>query len=566
MAKYEMSLGPYRSAVDEALKKIGSNRIIERIWDMDHTVWKKEPEEITNRLGWLRSPMSMRQRITELTAFTDEVRSAGCTQALLLGMGGSSLASDMMRQTFGVKEGYLDLAVLDSTDPAAVAYQAGRIDPAKCITIVSSKSGTTTEVLSFFKYFYNRTAQAIGKDNTGDHFIAITDPGNSLNDLAQKCRFRKVFAGDVTIGGRFSVLSIFGLLPAALMGLDIALLLDRAVAMVEACENTNVSLSGINEGLKLGAALGALARNGRDKLTFFISEEAASFGDWVEQLIAESTGKEGNGILPVIGETPDSPELYGKDRAFVSIKLPGDVPDEPSLGKLADMGHPVIRIFLDDIYDLGAQFFLWEFATSVAGNVLNINPFDQPNVESAKVLSRKAMDDYRKQGRLSTDAPALIDKNIYVFADSPSSTLRQAVHNFLSDAVDGAYISIQAYINPDREVNKALKSLRLCLLDIYRIPTTLGYGPRFLHSTGQLHKGDAGKGLFIQITCNDVQDLPIPDEAGSDNSSMTFGILKAAQAIGDAAALKAAGRKLIRLHIAGSNIPSAIEVITEALR
>jgi len=544
MAKCEMSLGPYRSAVEEALRKIGSNRIIERIWDMDHTVWKKEPEEITNRLGWLRSPLSMRQRITELKAFTDEVRSAGFTQALLLGMGGSSLASDTMRQTFGVKEGYLDLAVLDSTDPAAVAYQAGRIDPAKCLTIVSSKSGTTTEVLSFFKYFYNRTAQAIGRDKAGDHFIAITDPGNSLNDLAQKCRFRKVFAGDVTIGGRFSVLSIFGLLPAALMGLDIALLLDRAVAMVAACENTNVSLSGVNEGLRLGAALGALARNGRDKLTFFISEEAAGFGDWAEQLI----------------------ELYGRDRVFVSMKLPGDASPVPSLGRLADMGHPVIRIFLDDIYDLGAQFFLWEFAISVAGSVLNINPFDQPDVESAKVLSRKAMDDYRRQGRLSTEAPALIDKNIYVFADSPSSTLRQAVHHFLSDAVHGAYISIQAYINPDREVNRALKSLRLCLSDTYRIPTTLGYGPRFLHSTGQLHKGDAGKGLFIQITCNDVKDLPIPDEAVSDDSSMTFGILKAAQAIGDAAALKAAGRKLIRLHIAGSDIPSALEVITQALR
>jgi glucose-6-phosphate isomerase len=566
MAKIEMSLGPYRVAVKDAFKKIGNNKIIKRIWDMDHTVWKMDPEEITNRLGWLRSPMNMRQRVTELKTFTDEVRSAGYTHALLLGMGGSSLAPDMLRRAFGVQDGFLDLAVLDSTDPAAVAALAEAVNPEKRLFIVSSKSGTTAEVLSFFKYFYNQTIISVGKDKAGEHFIAITDPGNSFNDVAATLRFRKVFAGDTTIGGRFSALSVFGLVPGSLMGMDTTLLLDRAIASAEACGHNDRSWSGLNDGAKLGAALGALAGSGRDKLTFFIAEKIASFGDWVEQLIAESTGKERKGILPVIGEAPDSPELYGNDRVFISIRLPGDDTLEPELGRLSDAGHPVIRIFLDDIYDLGGQFFCWEFAVAVAGHVLGINPYDQPDVESAKVLSRKAMDEYRRNGRLSTQAAALMDKDISVFSDSPSSGLSQSMQAFFSHIQEGSYISIQAYIAPTIETERALQAFRLVLLDKYRIPTTLGFGPRFLHSTGQLHKGDAGKGLFIQITCNDVFDLAIPDEAASESSSMTFGILKAAQAMGDGEALKAAGRQFIRLHISGPDITAAINRVAQEVR
>ncbi len=566
MAKIEMSLGPYRVAVENSFKKIETNTIIKRIWDMDYTVWKKEPDEITNRLGWLRSPMNMRQRTTELKTFTDEVRSEGYTHALLLGMGGSSLAPDMLKRTFGVQDGFLDLAVLDSTDPAAVKALAEIGNPEKRLFIVSSKSGTTAEVLSFFKYFYNQTIKSVGKDKAGEHFVAITDPGNPYNEVASKLRFRKVFAGDTTIGGRFSALSVFGLVPGSLMGMDTTLLLDRAIACAEACAQNDCSWSGLNEGAKLGAALGALACAGRDKLTFFIAEKVTGFGDWVEQLVAESTGKEGKGMLPVIGEPPDSTELYGNDRVFISIKLPGEDTIEPDLGRLSDAGHPVIRIFLDDIYDLGGQFFLWEFAVAVAAHVLGINPYDQPDVESAKVLSRKAMDEYHQKGCLRTQTPSLIDKDISVFSDSPSSSLSRMLEDFFSHIQEGSYISIQAYTNPTREIERALQALRLGLLDKYRIPTTLGFGPRFLHSTGQLHKGDAGKGLFIQITCDDAFDLAIPDEAGSENSSMTFGILKAAQAMGDGEALKAAGRQLIRLHISGPDITAAINRLIQEVR
>ena len=565
MPKIELGLGPYRGAVEDALEKIETSKIIKRIWDMDHTVWKMDPKEITNRLGWLRSPMNMRQQVTGLNAFTQEVRSEGYTHALLLGMGGSSLAPDMLRRTFGVRDGFLDLAVLDSTDPAAVTGLAETLNPAKRLFIVSSKSGTTAEVLSFFNYFYNQAIRSVGKDKAGEHFIAITDPGSSFNQVAGQLRFRKVFAGDPTIGGRFSALSAFGLVPGSLMGMDTTLLLGRAIASAEDCGQNDSSLSGLNDGCKLGAALGVLAGAGRDKLTFFIAEKVASFGDWVEQLIAESTGKEGKGMLPVIGEPPEPPELYGNDRVFISIKLPGDDTIEPELGRLSDAGHPVIRVFLDDIYDLGGQFFLWEFAVAVAGHVLGINPYDQPDVESAKVLSRKAMDEYRRNGRLSTQAAALIDNDISVYTDMPSSDLNQAMQAFLSDIPEGSYISIQAYTNPTRETQGALQALRLNLLDKHRIPTTLGFGPRFLHSTGQLHKGDAGKGRFIQITCDDAFDLPIPDEAGSEHSSMTFGILKAAQAMGDGEALKAAGRQLIRLHISGSDITAAINRIAQVV-
>jgi transaldolase / glucose-6-phosphate isomerase len=566
MAKIEMSLGPYRVAVEDTLKKIANKKIIKRIWDMDHTVWKMDPEEITNRLGWLKSPMNMRQRVTELKTFTDEVRSERYTHALLLGMGGSSLAPDMLRRIFGVQDGFLDLAVLDSTDPAAVVALAETVNPEKRLFIVSTKSGTTTEVLSFFKYFYNKTIRSVGKDKAGEHFITITDPGNSFNDVAEKLRFRKVFAGDTTIGGRFSALSVFGLVPGSLLGMDTTLLLERAIASAEVCGQNDCSLSGHNDGCKMGAALGALAGAGRDKLTFFIAEKVKGFGDWVEQLIAESTGKEGKGILPVIGEQPDSPELYSNDRVFISMKLPGDDTFEPELGRLSDAGHPVIRVFLDDIYDLGGQFFLWEFATAVAGHVLGINPYDQPDVESAKVLSRKAMDEYLRKGRLSTQTPSLIDKDISVFSDLPSSDLSHVMEDFLSHRQEGSYISIQAYINPTPENERALQALRLSLLDKHRIPTTLGFGPRFLHSTGQLHKGDAGKGRFIQITCDDTFDLAIPNEAGSERSSMTFGILKAAQAMGDGEALRAAGRQIIRLHISGPYITAAINRIAQKVR
>lgn len=565
MPEIELGLGPYRTAVERGLRDIGMEHVVERIHEMDHTVWKISPVEIADRLGWLASPAKMRQHVQELSSFAGEVRSAGYTHALLLGMGGSSLAPEVLAKSFGTRGGYLDLHVLDSTDPAVIDDLTANLDPAKTLFIVSTKSGTTVETLSFFKYCYNRTVDHIGNEKAGEHFIAITDPGNPLNGIARQLSFRKVFAGEPTIGGRFSALSVFGLVPASLMGLDIPLLLDRAIATTGMCRETDVSLDGPNPAVKLGTALGVLSLAGRNKLTFFLSQKISSFGDWVEQLIAESTGKEGKGILPVVAEAPGGVDMYGHDRVFVSMCLRGEEPPVPDLGRIRDAGHPVIHIFLEDIYDIGAQFFLWEFATAIAGQILSINPFDQPDVEATKKYTRAAVDTYLSTGRLATDNPLLEEQGIAVYGTMKSQTLRDALITFLFQAREDSYVSLQAYLPSDPAVRSALDELRTLVRDRYRIATTLGFGPRFLHSTGQLHKGDDGKGLFIQVTCDDARDLPIPDEAGHERSTMSFGILKAAQAVGDGKALIAARRNVMRLHIADHDIAGAIARITRAL-
>lgn len=565
MPMIELSLGPYRSAVERTLTGIAEARVVQRIHDMDHTVWKDSPAQITDRLGWLFSPANMRQRVHDLSAFAEEVRSAGYTRALLLGMGGSSLAPEVLSTTFGAREGFLGLGVLDSTDPSTVASLAGDIDPSRTLFIVSTKSGTTVETLSLFKYFYGRTAAVLGREEAGEHFVAITDPGNPLNETALRCAFRKVFAGEPTIGGRFSALSVFGLVPGALLGIDAARLLERAIAMADSCRQADVSLLGANDGAKLGTALGVLSLAGRNKLTFFLPQRISGFGDWAEQLVAESTGKEGRGIVPVIAEAPGSVDVYGTDRVFVCPILNGEEPPMPDLSRLGEAGHPVIRIFLDDVHDIGAQFFLWEFATAVAGHVLSLNPFDQPDVEATKSHTRAAVDAFLRTGRLQTGEPLLTDQGISVFGGMEAPTLRDALIAFLLKAREDSYVSFQAYLPPEPPVRKALDGLRILVRDRYRVATTLGFGPRFLHSTGQLHKGDAGQGLFVQITCTDPRDLAIPDEPGHDRSTMSFGVLKAAQAIGDAQALTASGRRIVRLHIHGPDIAASIDTIVRAL-
>jgi glucose-6-phosphate isomerase len=561
MSTLELILGPHLTSVDEAISRMSRDNVVKRIWDHDHTVWKPEPTEITNRLGWLKIPEVMRGHLDELTSFASDVRSAGYTHVLLLGMGGSSLGAEVIRKTFGVRQGFLDLAVLDSTDPACVAAHAQRLDPEKTLFIVPTKSGTTAETLSFFKFFYTWTANSICKDNPGEHFVAITDPGTSLVALAEKYSFRKIFSGEPTIGGRYSVLSAFGLVPASLIGADIPTLLDRAESMAGSCKEFTE-----NPGARLGAVLGTLVRAGRDKLTFIISEKIANFGDWVEQLIAESSGKEGKGILPVIGEALANIDTYANDRVFVFMSLPGDNTGDEAIMKLKNAGHPVIKITLDDIYDLGAQFFLWEFATAVACHLLRINPFDQPNVEAAKVLSRKVMDEYSRQGRLTVSDPFLCENRICIYGVTKAASITEALRDYLGQTCIGSYVSIQAYLKPDSMTDAALNTLRLSIGNKHHVATTVGYGPRFLHSTGQLHKGDAGRGFFIQITCDDHGDLSIPDDPGSIVSSMSFGILKAAQAIGDFQALSGAGRHIIRLHIQDPNIPAAISRITKAIQ
>jgi glucose-6-phosphate isomerase len=486
-------------------------------------------------MGWLRIAEAMARDLQPLYELVNNVRAAGYTQALLLGMGGSSLAPEVFRKTFGVAPGYLDLAILDSTDPDAVLAHADRLDPARTLFIVSTKSGGTVETFSFFKYLYNWVVIALGghKVRAGAHFVAITDPGSGLAETAARYHFRATLLNDPNIGGRYSALSYFGLAAAALLGLDIPRLLERAITTA-ATHATGVPARA-NPGAWLGVLLGELAGAGRDKLTFIVSPAVASFGDWVEQLIAESTGKEGKGILPVVGEPPGPAEVYGADRLFVHVRLAGDATYDAAVQALQEAGQPVLRLDLGDLYDLGSQFFLWEMATAVASWRLGVNPFDQPDVEAAKKLARRMVAAYQEQGTLPASQPA------------PLSAA--ALHQFLAGAQPGAYIALHAYLQPTPETEAALQALRLHLRDLYHLAVTLGYGPRFLHSTGQLHKGDAGRGLFVQLTADAAQDAPIPDQAGAPDSSISFGVLKMAQALGDGQALREAGRRVIHFHL-----------------
>jgi transaldolase/glucose-6-phosphate isomerase len=558
------SLGAYQDVVDAALTGIRDQHVIARIWDHDHTVWKPDPTEITNRLGWLHIAEAMVDMVPRLQEFADAVRADGYTHALLLGMGGSSLAPEVFRKTFGVQEGYLDLAVLDSTDPAAVAAHAERLDPQRTLVIVSTKSGTTVETLSFFKFFYNWTGEAIGTQGAGSHFIAITDPGSPLVDIAEQYHFRETFLNDPNIGGRYAALSYVGLVPAALIGMDIALLLNRGIAMASSCKTTNPPRPDETIAARLGAVLGALARDGRDKVTLVASTQIASFGDWLEQLIAESTGKEGKGILPVVGEVVSSPDQYGADRLFVHFCLGGDTTNDAAVAAFEKAGHPIIRITLHDQYDLGAQCFLWEMAVAVACHIVGVNPFNQPNVEAAKSRARQAVDEYKKRGTLPADTPTLIDGDIAVYGAVKAESPHAALGAFLRQAAPGSYVAIQAYVRSTAEIEAVLQGLRTKVRDRFQLATTLGYGPRFLHSTGQLHKGDGGLGLFVQFTVDDPKDIPVPDEAGAPDSSLTFGLLKTAQAHGDRHALLDAGRRVIRVHL-GRDAVRGLMTLSEAL-
>lgn len=527
----ETKLGSFQVAVDTALRRMNAESIVPRIWAGDHTVWKPDPAEISNRLGWLRIADEMAGHIDRLRGFAASVKAAGFSDVLLLGMGGSSLAPEVFARTFGADVDGLNLQVLDSTDADAVQARANSVDLRHTLFVVSTKSGGTVETFSFFKYFYNRLAALVGVENAGSHFIAITDPGSGLQKVAERYHFRDVFLNNPHIGGRYSALSFFGLVPAALVGLDVAELVARAqqaAANAQSAGDDNVSA-------QLGAVMGVLAKAGRDKVTIAASPAIESFGDWVEQLIAESTGKEGQGILPVVGEPLAGPEKYGADRLFVYLRLAGDTTHDVAFEALAAAGQPTITFQLADKYDVGAHFFIWEMATAVAGHLLNIQPFDQPNVESAKVLARQMVAEYMEKGRLPVVESAIVTA--------------VALQNFLAQLQPGSYISLQAYVHPTAETDAALLALRTCLRDAYQVATTVGYGPRFLHSTGQLHKGDGGNGLFIQFTSDPFVDADIPDEAGQPGSMMSFGILKTAQALGDGQALLDAGRRFIRFHL-----------------
>ncbi|MFH1887030.1 MAG: bifunctional transaldolase/phosoglucose isomerase [Pseudomonadota bacterium] len=548
---YAASLGPLAAKADQAVKKLRDEDVLARIWSGDHTVWKPEPTEISNRLGWLWAPETMAGAAEELAEFTDSLRREGFTHALLLGMGGSSLAPELFARTF-TAPGFLDLAVLDSTDPGAVLARTQRSDPARTLYIVSSKSGGTEETLSFLKYCWDLAVKALGKKEAGRHFAAITDPGSGLFAMARDLGFRKVFVNDPNVGGRYSALTWFGLTAAALVGADCGRLLRRAQAMAANAHSCNCPVDGDNTAARLGAALAVAAAKGKDKLTLITSPSIAAFGPWVEQLVAESTGKEGKGILPIAGEPVGPPASYAEDRLFVYLRLIGEHTHDAAVAALEQEGRPVIRLHLRDLHDLGGEFFRWEMATAVAGALMHINPFDQPNVESAKKEAKKMVAAYRETGTLPEAEPSAMDGPIRVYAGGPVTGIAEALEGLFAHIQEGpprSYLALCAFIAPTPEADNILARIRAGAAARYGIAVTAEYGPRFLHSTGQLHKGDAGNGLFIQLTADMPEDAPIPDEPGGKTSSLSFGVLKKAQALGDALALAQAGRPVVGFHL-----------------
>jgi len=521
------NLGSLQAMVEAALKEMASTRVVARLWAKDHTLWKPEPTEIANRLGWLKVAEQMREQVGSLRAFAQSMRAAGFRHVVLLGMGGSSLGPEVLRCTFGSTRGYPRLWVLDSTVPGAVREVTQSIHPARTLFILASKSGGTIEVLSLFSHFWNLVARARGNTG-GTQFIAITDPDTGLASLARERRFRTTFLNPPDIGGRYSVLSYFGLVPMALLGHDLKTLVDRGIEMAEACRPT-VLLEN-NPGACLGATMGILGRAGRDKITVITSPKVASFGLWVEQLLAESTGKEGRGLIPIAGEPMGVPSVYGKDRLFVYLRLDGDanVRGDQHVKVLERAGQPVIGLRLRDRYDLAAEFFLWEFATAVAGHFLGINPFDQPNVQESKENTNRILEEVRARGRLSHKQVASRDG---------------ALADLLAKAAPGRYLAILAYMAPSRQADEAIKALRQSMLVRHHLPTTTGYGPRYLHSTGQLHKGGPNTGLFLQLIEHMTPDMRVP------GAPYTFGTLAQAQAVGDFQSLQMHQRAVVAMRL-----------------
>jgi len=548
MSKINFALGKYKSDIEKVKLEFVTQHIANRIYNKDFTVWSEKPDDVANRLDWLMSPEETLSHLEEIKTFVEEVKGR-FTHALLLGMGGSSLAPEVFRLSFGLKTGFLDLEVLDSTDPGNVLEYTKKFDPAKTLYIVSTKSGGTIETLSFFKYFFSHCTDTIG-EYAGKHFVAITDPGSKLQEMATELNFRKIFVNNPNIGGRYSVLSFFGTVPAALVGIELEKLLTNAKNVIEESKSEKSSSGDI------GVIIASMAMLGRDKLTFVYSKQVESFGTWVEQLIAESTGKDGVGILPIEGESLESPEFYNDDRIFVYTHFADDNEKSKKINNLNIAGHPVIEIILEDNYDLGSEFFRWEFATAVAGWKLGIQPFDQPNVESAKIEAKAMINSYFATGKLPELEATIDEDGMKFYGETEESQLADAINSFLDllNEEKYNYVAIMAYVTPTNEIMAPLHALRTRIQKKYKVSVTTGYGPRFLHSTGQLHKGDGGNGLFIQLTEAMPEDANIPDEPGSKNSQFTFGVLKTAQLLGDRQALLNNKRKVITIDFGSETI------------
>ena len=542
---------PLEDAVERLAVEWEADDRMARLWAGDASLWTGAGE--SEWLGWLQVVGAQRARVGELRALQREVVDQGFEHAVLLGMGGSSLCPEVLRRSFGRTAGAPDLRVLDSTDPAQVRAVEQGIDYERTLFIVSSKSGTTLEPDIFLSYFAARAGRRPGQ--VGSRFVAVTDPGSRLERLAVDEGFRRVFHGAPGIGGRYSALSDFGLVPASVMGLDVGRLLDRAEAMRSACLPSRALRA--NPGAMLGLTLGAAVRAGRDKVTFVVASAYRSLGAWLEQLLAESTGKDGTGLVPVDGETPGGCELYGDDRIFVHLRdeAAADGGLDRVVAGLEQGGHPVVRLGLSDPHDLGAEFFRWEVATAVAGSVLGINPFDQPDVEASKIETRRLTAAYEAGQPLPDEQPLARDGELALYAspaggvpageaEDGSLAARLAAH--CGQAGAGDYLALLAYVEMSAANEEALQRVRHALRRAFRVATCLGFGPRFLHSTGQVHKGGPNSGVFIQITCDDAADVPVPGRRYS------FGVVKAAQARGDLEVLAARGRRVLRLHVTGN--------------
>jgi transaldolase / glucose-6-phosphate isomerase len=556
--------GPLAGAVASSLEDWKQNNKVARLWQKDASLWSGTDE--SNWLGWLTITEEQLAHIDALKRIAEDVKKARFKHALLLGMGGSSLCPEVLRMTFGKIKGFPELHVLDSTDPAQIKAIEAKVDLKSTICIVSSKSGSTLEPNIYKQYFFERVKAKVSEKEAGNRFIAITDPGSKLQQVAEGDKFRKIFFGVPSIGGRYSALSNFGMVPAAVMGLDVAKFLKNTEEMVSACGASSAADS--NPGVILGTILGVAANHGRDKLTIVTSPGIFDLGAWLEQLLAESTGKIGKGIIPVDRERLAKPATYGNDRVFAYLRLASkpNKAQDAAVAALEKAGHPVVRITLPNTYNLGQEFFRWEIATAVAGSIIGINAFNQPDVEASKIETKKLTSQYETTGSLPPESPFFEEKGIKLFADEKNTAalkggmkLADVLKAHLSRLGAGDYFAVLGYITMNPANEKSLQEIRHAVRDMKKVATVLGFGPRFLHSTGQAYKGGPNTGVFLQITCDDAKDLPVPGQ------KYTFGIVKAAQARGDFAVLAERGRRALRVHL-GKNLKSGLATLAKAVQ
>jgi transaldolase/glucose-6-phosphate isomerase len=550
-------------AVAASLDDWKKNNKVARLWQKDASLWSGTDER--NWLGWLAITEEQLAHLDALKQIAADIKKARFKHALLLGMGGSSLCPEVLRMTFGKIKGHPELHVLDSTDPAQIRAIEAKVDLKSTICIVSSKSGSTLEPNIYKQYFFERVKAKVGEKEVGNRFIAITDPGSKMQQVAEADKFRRIFMGVPSIGGRYSAISNFGMVPAAAMGLDVAKFLKNAEEMVQACGASTSADS--NPGVVLGTILGVAANHGRDKITFVTSPGISDLGAWLEQLIAESTGKIGKGIIPVDRERLAKPAIYGNDRVFAYLRLASkpNKAQDAAVAAIEKAGHPVVRITLPNIYNLGQEFFRWEIATAVAGSIIGINAFNQPDVEASKIETKKLTSQYEATGSLPPEVPFFEEKGIKLFADEKNVAavhgpkLSDVLRTHLSRLGASDYFAVLGYIPMNAANEKALQGIRHAVRDKKKVATVLGFGPRFLHSTGQAYKGGPNSGVFLQITCDDAKDLHVPGQ------KYTFGIVKSAQARGDFAVLAERGRRALRVHI-GKNLKSGLAALSKAVQ